>query len=150
MTKETILQLARAIAAQHGLPPEILCGMIEREATVNQWAIRYEPGFLTRYVMPQYEEGKIDLTETYTRAMSWGCLQIMGQTAREFGFTGRFLSELCDPPVGIEYGCRKLAKCLKDASGDMNKALEAYNGGNNTQYSAEVLALSARYTQQVG
>jgi hypothetical protein len=149
VTREAIIQLGRAIATQHGLPPEIICGMLERESTDSEWAIRYEPGFLAKYVMPQYNQGKIDLTETYTRAMSWGPLQIMGETAREFGFTGKYLSQLCDPPVGIEFACRKLAKCLKDAGGDMLGALERYNGGNNAQYGAEVTALSLPYAQQV-
>src|SRR6266404_9448869 len=145
MTKETILQLARAIAAQHGLPQEIVCGMIERESTDSEWAVRYEPGFLARYVMPQYTAGKIDLTETYCRAMSWGVMQVMGETAREFGFAGKYLSELCDPPVGIEFGCRKLQKCLEKSSGDMSAALEAFNGGSNPFYAKEVLALATLY-----
>ncbi|SRR6266550_4559824 len=150
MTKETILQLARAIAAQHGLPQEIVCGMIERESTDSEWAVRYEPGFLARYVMPQYNEGKLDITETYTRSMSWGVMQVMGQVAREFGFTGKYLSELCDPAVGIEYGCRKLHKCLETANGDMGVALDRYNGSGNPNYAKEVLALAVHYETVAG
>jgi soluble lytic murein transglycosylase-like protein len=145
MIKAELEQLARTIAERHGLPPDVVCGMIEREDTDNQWAVRYEPGFLARYVIAQYTAGKLDVTETYTRAMSWGLMQVMGQTARELGFAGKFLTELCDPPVGIEYGCRKLSACLKNAKGDINKALEAYNGGKNLNYAGEVLMLSMPY-----
>jgi soluble lytic murein transglycosylase-like protein len=147
MIKSDLEQLARTIAAKHKLPPDVVCGMIEREATENQWAVRYEPGFLSRYVMPAYNEGKLDVTETYTRAMSFGLMQIMGQTAREFGFEGKYLTELCDPPVGIEFACRKLADCMKRSGGDIDKALEIYNGGSNKNYSGEVLMLSIPYRQ---
>jgi Transglycosylase SLT domain len=145
MTIDAILQLARAIAVKHGLPQEIVCGMIERESTDSEWAVRYEPGFLARYVMPQYNAGKLDITETYTRSMSWGVLQIMGEVAREFGFTGKYLSELCDPAIGIEFACRKLDDCLKRHNGDMSAALESFNGGSNANYAAEVLSLSVPY-----
>ena len=145
MIKGDLLALAQRVAAAHELPAEIVCGMIEREATENQWAVRYEPGFMSKYVAAQYTSGKISVTEAYTRSMSWGLMQIMGQTAREFGFTGAFLSELCDPPIGIEYACRKLTDCLRRAKGDMAAALESYNGGSNPAYGNEVLALAAPY-----
>lgn len=145
MIHSDLIALAREIAAKHNLSADVVCGMIEREATENQWATRFEPGFLARYVLPQYTAGKLDVTETYTRSMSWGVMQIMGETAREFGFAGKYLSELCDPPVGIEYACRKLADCLKRSGGDVSAALEMYNGGSNAKYAAEVLALATPY-----
>jgi soluble lytic murein transglycosylase-like protein len=149
VTKEGMIQLARAIAARYNLPPEVVCGQIERESNWIPWSIRYEAGFMSRYVAPLYAAGHVTPSEAYARSFSWGLMQVLGQVAREFGFVGEYLSELCDPPTGVEYGCKKLAKCFETHGGDMNKALESYNGGNNTQYSAEVLALSARYTQQV-
>ncbi|SRR5216684_2823408 len=145
MIADNLISLARQIAAKHNLPQEVVCGIIEREATEDQWAVRYEPGFLARYVMPQYQSGKLDITETYCRAMSWGCMQIMGQTARELGFGGKYLPQLCDPIFGIEFGCRKLAEALKAWNGDINKALEIYNGGSNPNYAGEVLMLSIPY-----
>lgn len=148
MTTEELILLARQTAIKHNVPPEIVLGMIDREATENQWAVRYEPGFLARYVMPQYKAGKLDITETYTRAMSWGVMQIMGETAREFGFEGKYLSQLCDPVFGIEYGCRKLAACVKSHPDNIEAALEAYNGGANPSYGKEVLALSAKYVTE--
>lgn len=35
-------------------------------------------------------------------ANQWGVMQVMGGVAREVGFKGSFLTELCDPEVGIE------------------------------------------------
>ena len=104
-----VIDLARQIAAEHGLAPALVCAVIEQESAWNPWAVRYEPGFLSRYIAPLYTSGKLSATEAYTRAMSWGLMQVMGQVAREFGFKEASLSELCDPAAGIEFGCRILA-----------------------------------------
>jgi soluble lytic murein transglycosylase-like protein len=127
------------------LPPEVLCAQAERESGWDPYAVRFEPAFLSRYVAPLYTAGEISATEAYTRSMSWGLVQIMGQTAREFGFAGKFLAELSDPATGLEYGARKLAACLRRAKGDMKVALLAFNGGDQEAYPSEVLALAAPY-----
>src|SRR6267142_5325096 len=49
-----IIELARRIAAAHGLEPALVCAVIEQESAWNPWAVRYEPGFLSRYVAPLY------------------------------------------------------------------------------------------------
>lgn len=145
MTKDQIIALVRQAAEKHNLPAGVLLGMAERESNFDTFAIRYEPGFLLRYVMPEYRAGKLDVSETYARAFSWGIFQCMGQTARELGFEGKYLTELCDPPVGIEFGCRKLADCLKRAGGNIDKALEMFNGGSNANYPGEVMMLAIPY-----
>jgi soluble lytic murein transglycosylase-like protein len=45
-----IIELARTIAAAHTLDPALVCAVIEQESAWNPWAVRYEPGFLSRYV----------------------------------------------------------------------------------------------------
>src|SRR5579872_1543427 len=142
---ETIA-LARRIASQHGLEPALVCAVIEQESAWNPWAVRYEPGFLSRYVAPLYTAGKFSATEAYTRAMSWGLMQVMGQVAREFDFQPAALSELCDPATGIEFGCRILAKHVARSKGDIPAALLAWNGGAELNYSAEVLARKRNYS----
>lgn len=140
------ITLAKRVAIQHGLDPILVCAVIEQESNWNPWAVRYEPGFLSKYVAPLYTGGHISATEAYTRSMSWGLGQVMGQTARELGFEGPSLAELCDPPIGIEYLCRKLKKCFAKAN-DPVIALLAYNGGSNAQYAVEVIARKANYGQ---
>jgi soluble lytic murein transglycosylase-like protein len=79
-------------------------------------------------------------------------MQVIGQVAREFGFTGKYLSELCDPAVGIEYGCRKLAKCFEKAKGAVDvvsHALLAYNGGGDHEYPTRVLKRLPKYKEPV-
>ncbi len=143
-----IIDLARQIASEHGLDPALACAVIEQESAWNPWAVRYEPAFLSRYVAPLYTAGKLSPTEAYTRAMSWGLMQVMGQVAREFGFKESSLSELCDPATGIEFGCRILAARLARARGDIPAALLAWNGGADANYPAEVLARQRNYSSR--
>src|ERR1700691_5933598 len=143
-----IIELARQIAAEHKLEPALVCAVIEQESAWNPWAVRFEPGFLTRYVAPLYTSGKLSATEAYTRAMSWGLMQVMGQVAREFGFKEASLSELCDPATGVEFGCRILANRLVRAKGDVPAALLAWNGGSQINYPAEVLARKRNYSSR--
>jgi len=143
-----IIHLARQIAAEHDLEPALVCAVIEQESAWNPWAVRYEPAFLSRYVAPLYTSGKLSATEAYTRAMSWGLMQVMGQVAREFGFMESSLSELNDPATGIEFGCRILAARLARAKGDVPAALLAWNGGANANYPSEVLARARNYSSR--
>lgn len=139
------ISIAKQKAAEHGLDPALVCAVIEQESAWNAWAVRYEPGFLSRYVAKDYTAGKISATEAYTRSMSWGLMQIMGQVAREQGFGGPSLAELCQPEIGLEHGCVKLAKAMGRAKDNVEEALLAYNGGSNPQYPADVFARIKNY-----
>jgi soluble lytic murein transglycosylase-like protein len=143
-----LIDLTRQIACEHALDPALVCAVIEQESAWNPWAVRYEPGFLSRYVAPLYTAGKFSATEAYTRSMSWGLMQVMGQVAREFGFEDSSLAELCDPVIGLEFGCRFLAARLTRAKGDVSAALLAWNGGANPNYPAEVLARTRNYSSR--
>ncbi len=74
-------------------------------------------------------------------------MQVMGQSARECGFTAQFLSALCDPATGIEVGCTLFQRKLTSAKGDTNQALEFWNGGSNPNYAAEVQARRPHYPE---
>lgn len=67
--------------------------------------------------------------EWWAQQASFGPMQVMGAVARELGCTLPYLTELCDPNVGIRYGCLKLAAELKWAKGDTMAALASFNGG---------------------
>jgi hypothetical protein len=146
MTQQDMIAIARDAAARHGLFPKLLCGLVERESTWDPWKIRYEHGFYSRYVQKQIDSGAlIDMTEARARAFSWGLGQVMGEEARERGYTGH-LAALCDPSAGLEIAAITLAHKLSMAEGNTGKALELYNGGANPNYAAEVLALSEKYS----
>jgi soluble lytic murein transglycosylase-like protein len=137
----SLIALARTAADEHSLDPALVCAVIEQESSWDTHAMRYEPAFRSRYVAPL----GLSLTEEVARSISWGLMQVMGQSARERGFTGRFLSALCDPPAGLAVGCSLLAAKIKEASGDISRALELWNGGANQDYAPQVLARLAKY-----
>ncbi len=136
-----LIAIARAAAAAHELDPALVCAVAEQESAWDAHAIRYEPGFRTRYVAPL----GLPPTEEVARSISWGLMQVMGQVARERGFNGKFLSALCDPAAGLDIGCAVLASKLSSASDNVTRALELWNGGANTEYARQVLARMATY-----
>ncbi len=143
-----LITTARAIAIQHSLDPSLVCAIIEQESAWNPHAIRYEPGFFFKYVAPLFTSNKVEPptnTEAHSRAISWGLMQVMGQSAREVGFTGSFLSELCDPAIGVGVGCVLFSKKLSITRGNEHQALQIWNGGVNLNYATEVVARKSRY-----
>lgn len=148
MTKGEMIEVARLTAAKHSLDPILVCALCHHESgNWNSWAMRYEPAFYTRYM----EKQRLRDTEKYARAFSYGLTQIMGQTAREFGFAGNYLSELFDPATNLEFGCRKLAHCFKravaEAAPDITRsALFKYNGGGLKEYPDLVLKHFKEYS----
>src|SRR5580765_127213 len=140
-TQDALIQLARDAATQNVLDPATVCAVCEKESTWNPWAVRFEPAFYDRYTKPMH----LTDTEEYTRAISWGLMQIMGETAREFGFVARFVSGLCDPATGLLYGCLKLKRCFDNAGGDTSIALSHYNGGGDASYPGDVMSRIAKY-----
>lgn len=128
-------KIIEAVGARYVLAPQLVAAVVAVESDGNPWAIRYEPGFYDRYVQAAPIKAKAPCsndTERRLRAMSFGLMQIMGQTARERGFVGTYLSQLCDPEAGIEYGCKHLswlASRYLDAYG-WEGVIAAYNAGS--------------------
>jgi len=120
-------------AATHKLPAGLVRAVIQVESGGDTFAIRFEPGFLKRYVPNDVMCYGASLeTERNARATSWGLMQVMGQVARELGCRDPFLSVLCDPATGIRYGCLLLAK-LRDrhfAADGWEGVVSAYNQGS--------------------
>ncbi len=84
-----LIPVAQEIGIYHGLDPALVCAIIEQESTWNPHAIRYESAFFAKYVAPLFTNNKVEPptnTEAHSRAISWGLMQVMGQSAREMGF----------------------------------------------------------------
>jgi len=158
---EDLVAIAHRTAEAHALWPELVCAIVEQESAWDPWALRYEPAFYDKYIAtsltarrPDRQASRLaaltsseipdDPTESRARAFSWGLMQVMGQVAREHGFTGA-LASLCDPAVGLEIGCRVFAAKLAAAEGNVTRALLLWNGAGNQDYPAAVLARIARY-----
>lgn len=123
-------------AAEYGLPEELVKAVIQIESSGNTWAARYEPGYYSRYIAGKgraVPSGVSRDTEEHSQATSYGLMQVMGGTARDEGFKGKFLTELCDPNVGVQLGCKHLnthaKKFTKAAGHGWDSVLAAYNGG---------------------
>jgi soluble lytic murein transglycosylase-like protein len=140
VTESELAALAGARAVVAGIRAALVCAVCEQESSWNPWSIRYEQGFYERYVAHQ----PVSITEALARSTSWGLMQIMGETAREEGYTGD-LPMLCDPQTGIDAGLVHLKKCLARAAGNEPIALNLWNGGGNPQYASEVMARIAKY-----
>jgi soluble lytic murein transglycosylase-like protein len=145
MTKDELIALARRIAAEYQMDASLVCAVVEQESDWNPWAMRYEPGFYERYIASLYTNNKVTATEATARAVSWGLMQVMGQTAREIGVNSLFLSALCEPEAGLRAGCSLLRRKLYCSHGDITRALLAWNGGGNAAYPSQVQARMAKY-----
>jgi soluble lytic murein transglycosylase-like protein len=141
-----LVALARGAASAQSLWPELVCAIVEQESAWDRWALRYEPAFYARYVEPKLSRGVISNEgEARARAFSWGLMQVMGQVAREHGFSGASLGALCDPGTCLAVGCRILAAKIAAAEGNITRALQLWNGGANPDYAAAVLARADHY-----
>lgn len=149
-------QLARDKAKAAHLNEALVCAICEHESKWNPWLSRYEPGFFARYLdnstmhlVAQQFAWRADYpvsfeTELRERSFSRGLMQVMGQVARERGFTGP-LPQLHDPAINLEIGCKQLALCLARMDGDVRRALLRWNGGGDPNYPDKVLALVDKY-----
>lgn len=140
-----MIPLVQRTAQEHELDWVLVAAIIEQESGWNPWAMRYEPAFFAKYVAPLYTNNKISASEAWARAFSWGAMQVIGQVAREAGFNGRFLSELCDPVTGIAIGCKILKAKMVRTGNEETAGLLAWNGGGNPHYAVEVLARKHTY-----
>ena len=149
-----IEQLIVKVATDHGLPPALVRAMVMVESGGDTFATRYEPGFYEKYIR---NDGSVKAfgacslqTERVLRATSFGLMQVMGQVARERGYLGPFLTSLCDPDTGLQFGCLHLAAFRRRFAGlGWDAVCAAYNGGagavrgqhdfRNPEYPAKVL-----------
>lgn len=153
---DALVQLAKEMALTYELDPAVVCGLIEQESNWNPWLSRYEHGFFNRYL----DNSRIHLaardfakaapytlsfdTELRERAFSRGLMQVMGQTAREVGFTEP-LPMLHDPERGLAVGCKYLHQLVVRRAGSVPLGLLLYNGGGDPQYPDKVLSRANTY-----
>jgi hypothetical protein len=144
--RQVIVTAARAT----GLDPNLVEAVVWTESGDNPFAWKPEPPYPYfwhvrlrqpfRGVTPaerQAETAPLDFPclagsrtqEWWAQQASWGLMQVMGAVAREAGFDGPYLPQLCDPAIGLRYGCQVLAGHLAWAHGNVTQALAAYNGG---------------------
>jgi soluble lytic murein transglycosylase-like protein len=173
-SSNTLVALA---AITHDLPHELINAIIQVESGGNTWAYNPEPHYMylwdvrknAPFRRPQSAElsnktppadfptiaGDRD-QEWWAQQASWGLMQVMGAVAREHGLRAPYLPILCDPAVGIEYGCKHLAVLRSRFFGRAGwpGVIAAYNAGSpvvqngvfvNQGYVDKVLALAPQF-----
>lgn len=146
--------LLQSKGQHHELDPQLLAAMICQESAGNTYAIRPEPGFLKRYY-----QGLLALVRRTPSATdnhwfkypdvfscSFGLLQVMYPVALEVGVALRYPTELCNPEIGVEAGCRVLVRCRKQCAPadpstqhvDWSRVLLRYNGGGDPTYPEKI------------
>jgi hypothetical protein len=136
---------------KYGLSDSVVRAMVQVESGGNQWAYNPEPHYRWlwdmrrnrpfRALLPgesDAEKPPLDFgclagdpdQEWWAQQASWGLMQTMGAVAREVGFTGPYLTELCDPRTSLEYGCKFLRRLLDRHGHNIDFALAAYNTGS--------------------
>jgi soluble lytic murein transglycosylase-like protein len=120
--------LIEVAAHAHGLDPNLVEAVCLTESSGRTDAFRFEPAFWNRYLKdnPKYH-GSIPRRVS----SSYGLMQVMFPVARELGFVDD-PEDLFKPHVGLYYGCKKLSALLRWSDGDVDRALEAYNGGKGS------------------
>jgi hypothetical protein len=149
------VMMACEAADRNGVGRALVCAVCEEESgernvtdgSIELWnpdSVRFEPAFLDKYVHPANPAKPT--TEQLCQAMSFGLMQIMGQVARERGYNSKFLTGLCDPATGLEFGCRQLAVCMRLGGGVPNDVLLHWNGGADLFYPSRVMDRMAKYS----
>lgn len=164
-----------AAALSVDLDPRIVRALITVESGGNTWAWNPEPkyrylwdvrsGKPFRALSPGEASSEFPPSdfpclagdpdqEWWGQQASFGLMQVMGAVAREMGFKGAYLTQLCEPSINLRYGCQKLAADLKWAGGDVRAMLASYNGGRggnspggilrNAAYADKVLSKTVR------
>lgn len=123
-------------SARHHVDRDLIAGVIMQESSGIPWAVRPERGFFERYIKDKplngFQGEQWDEYERALRACSFGLMQVMGNTAREFGFAGD-LHQLLQPTKAIMWGTKILAHHMHETQ-DTIKALLRYNGGGDPEY----------------
>lgn len=140
----------KTYSIKYGLDPCLVAGVVLQESAGNTYAIRVERGFWTRYAngITSLINKTISKNDNHwalypdLASSSYGLMQLMYIVALELGADLRFPTELCDPNVGLDLGCKHLKNKIQQADGRIVDGLLKYNGGGNPEYANEVLAKS--------
>lgn len=153
-SREELYDILHKVCKKYDLQFHIIAGLIERESDWITYRTRYEPEFtyLDEVHVNAVANRISRETELRHQMTSWGLMQIMGGTSRGAGWGGP-LVRLCEPEIGIEYGCRYYkAVCSRFPAVDKqiatyNKGSPVYIGGKlaNQEYVDAVLGFSKKY-----
>lgn len=123
------IAVIRAAASQNGLQAELVAAICFQESRFDPLAERHEPKFQSTYIDSNPKYSRLPEPTRRQLATSLGIMQVMGVVATEFGLPVSALGSLCDPVIGLDYGCRKLRSLIKKHK-TIEEAIAAYNAGS--------------------
>ncbi|MFZ5788993.1 MAG: lytic transglycosylase domain-containing protein [Acidobacteriota bacterium] len=151
--------LVAGAARRAGLEPALVAALILQESAGDPWAWNPEPRYRWLWDVRQdrpfrrledhevlAEAPPADFgcvagdpdQEWWGQQASWGLLQVMGSVARERGFRGPYLTELCDPETNLTYGCAHLARLFaRFPAAGVEGVVSAYNAGRPVETNRE-------------
>ena len=167
---QEIIRLAIEAAKGRNIPAGLVLGFVSTESSGNPWSWRPEPRYrflwncatdtpfrrLTQTEnnseappadFPAYPGGTTAGAEWTGQQASWGLMQVMGAVAREMGFAGPFLPELCDPATGLDIGTKYFLS-LMVRYGKAPDAIAAYNAGS-PQHNPDGTYTNQQYVDKV-
>lgn len=125
-----LYDLIKRVAKRHGLDPEWVAAIVQKESAAVKDRVRYEKNWKYWHNIPIHAR-RIGITEESERQMqmfSWGIMQVMGSVARQWGFS-EGLQNLSDWEKNLEYGCKHLAN-MKKRFPTGRDWISAYNAGS--------------------
>lgn len=142
MTHTPYDDLIRQTANHFQLDGDLLIAQVVVESAGDPWAFRFEPAFFRKYVKKNPQACAFNYGPL--AACSYGLLQILLETACEAGFTDHPWA-LFDPSTNLHWGGLYLRRLYDLHSGDVSKALLAYNGGGAPGYPESIFRLREQW-----
>ena len=161
--------LIREAAAAADLPLSLVQAVVAIESSGRPYAYKPEPPYRWLWDVrkgepfraitpaeraseypPEDFRGPAGVTadaEWWGQQASWGLMQVMGATARWLGYTEPDLPALCDPAIGLKYGCLYLARQTKRHG--LAAGVAAYNAGSVVRVTADGPYINQGYVDKV-
>jgi soluble lytic murein transglycosylase-like protein len=99
--------------------------------SVSHWSrvfgVAIDPALVRAIIQHESIGGTVLSTSESRGRMSYGPMMVLDSTARGMGVQDP--ASLKDPGLGIWYGVRNLGELLRQFSGDVERAVSAYNTG---------------------
>jgi len=150
MSRTSFTHDIEVVAGRYRIDPDLIEALVMKESGGHPYAFNPEPRYRwlwdvkLRKPFRQLMSSEVESTtppsdfwslagdrdqEWTAQRASWGLGQVMGAVARELGFMGPYLPEICRPEINLQLVTEHLSNFLRRANGDYTQALAAYNAG---------------------
>lgn len=131
MDKKQLVQIVELEAATQKLDPILLLAICTHESSFDPFRAKTEASY--RWLsLPNGHALRLGITyetEVALQSISYGLMQIMGATARQFGYNGQLAELAGNPSISLHFGTLYLQHCLK-LYPKLEDTISAYNAGH--------------------